>query len=237
MQAVPVATEIPIAKIIGDLKSYREKGSVETVHQNLEGAKFTFAVPKYVHEAGVRDFADLAKHADKFDRSMYGIEAGSNEIMLDIVAKNAFGLGDWDVVESSEQGMLAQVGRSVRRNDWIVFLAWAPHPMNAVYEIEYLTGGDDFYGPNFGGATVHTQVRKGYLAECPNIGRLLTQMTFNIPMESKGMGYILSDGDDPEEAAKKLLTEAPSYLDAWLDGVTTKDGGDGLAAVKKHLGL
>ena len=218
-------------------KSYREKGSVETVHQNLEGAKFTFAVPKYVHEAGVRDFADLAKHADKFDRSMYGIEAGSNEIMLDIVAKNAFGLGDWDVVESSEQGMLAQVGRSVRRNDWIVFLAWAPHPMNAVYEIEYLTGGDDFYGPNFGGATVHTQVRKGYLAECPNIGRLLTQMTFNIPMESKGMGYILSDGDDPEEAAKKLLTEAPSYLDAWLDGVTTKDGGDGLAAVKKHLGL
>ena len=216
---------------------FRDAGTIETVHTNLEGAKFTFAVPAYVHAAGVTDFADLAAHADAFDSKLYGIEPGSNEIMLDIVAKGAFGLGDWEVVESSEQGMLAQVGRAARKQDWIVFLAWAPHPMNTEYDLEYLTGGDDFYGPDFGGATVHTQVRKGYLDECPNVGTLLTRMTFDIPMESEGMGYILDDGDDPVTAGARLLKAHPEVLDGWLDGVTAKDGSDGLAAVKAHLGL
>lgn len=217
--------------------AYRDTGTIETVHTNLEGAKFTFAVPTYVHAAGVTSFADLDAHADKFDRKLYGIEPGSNEIMLDIIRKDAFGLGDWDVVESSEQGMLAQVERAERRKEWIVFLAWAPHPMNTAHDIQYLTGGDDFYGPNFGGATVHTQVRAGYLEECPNVGRLLKQMTFDIPMESEGMGYILNDGEDPNAAGARLLRAHPEVLATWLEGVTTRDGGDGLAAVRGHLGL
>nr|WP_152618482.1 choline ABC transporter substrate-binding protein [Leisingera sp. ANG-Vp] len=218
-------------------QAYRDTGEIETVHQNLEGAKFTFAVPKYVYDVGVTDFSHLAEHADKFDSQMYGIEPGSNDIMLDIVGKDAFGLGGWKVVESSEQGMLAQVKKNARKEDWIVFLAWAPHPMNTEFEIEYLTGGDDFYGPNFGGASVHTQVRKGYIEECPNVGKLLTQMTFDIPVESEGMGYILTDGDDPKDAGAKLLRAHPDYLDGWLDGVTAKDGSSGLEAVRGHLGL
>lgn len=218
-------------------QAYRDSGEIETVHQNLEGAKFTFAVPKYVYDAGVTDFSHLAEHADKFGSRMYGIEPGSNEIMLNITGQNAFGLGDWKVVESSEQGMLAQVRKFQRKEEWIAFLAWAPHPMNTQFEIEYLTGGDDFYGPDFGGATVHTQVRQGYLEECPNIGKLITQMTFDIPMESEGMGYILDDGLDPNAAGAKLLQAHPEYLEAWLDGVTGKDGGNGLDAVRAHLGL
>ncbi len=216
---------------------YREAGSVETIHQNLTGAKFTFAVPKYVYDAGVTDFSDLAANADKFDHKMYGIEPGSNEVMLDIVKKDAFGLGDWKVVESSEQGMLAQLARFEKNKDWMVFLGWAPHPMNTRFDMEYLSGGDDFYGPDFGGATVHTQVRKGYLEECPNVGKLLTQMTFDVPMESEGMGYILEDGNDPKEAATRLLKAHPDYLSGWLDGVTTLDGEDGLAAVRAKLEL
>ncbi|SFE98519.1 glycine betaine/proline transport system substrate-binding protein [Sulfitobacter brevis] len=217
-------------------QAYRESGNIETVHQNLEGAKFTFAVPKYVYDAGVTDFADLASHADKFGSQMYGIEPGSNDVMLGIVEADAFGLSGWKVVESSEQGMLAQVKRNARSEEWIVFLGWAPHPMNTAFDIEYLTGGDDHYGPNFGGATVHTQVRKGYLEECPNVGRLLTQMTFDVPMESAGMAYILDDGDDPKEAGARLLREQPQYLEAWLDGVEARDGGNGLDAVRAHLG-
>ncbi len=218
-------------------QAYRDSNEIQTVHQNLEGAKFTFAVPKYVYDAGVTDFSHLANHADRFDKKMYGIEPGSNDIMIDITSQDAFGLGDWKVVESSEQGMLAQVKKNSRKEDWIVFLAWAPHPMNTEFDLEYLTGGDDFYGPNFGGATVHTQVRKGYLEECPNVGKLVTQLTFDIPMESEGMGYILTDGDDPKEAAMKVLKQNPEYLEGWLDGVKAKDGTDGLAAVRMHLGL
>ena len=212
-------------------------GAIETVNQNLEGAKFTFAVPKYVYEAGVKDFSDLAKHGDAFDKSFYGIEPGSNLQMTEIVGKDDFGLGDWKVVESSEQGMLAQVRRAIRSEEWIVFLGWAPHPMNVEFELEYLTGGDNYFGPDLGAASVHTQVRTGYMQECPNVGKLLNQLDFNIAFESEGMGYIIADGQTPKDAAERLIKAHPDMLDGWLDGVETLDGKPGLAAVRALLDL
>ncbi len=51
------------------------------------------------------------------------------------------------------------------------------------------------------------------------------------------MGAILDDGQDPEDAAEAWLKKNPDVLDGWLDGVTTFDGGDAMAAVKSDLGL
>jgi len=215
---------------------YRERGTVQTVSQNLEGAKYTWAVPKHVAEAGkIDDIADLAKHKEAFGGQVYGIEPGSNQLMFDVIADPTFGLEGWEVVESSEQGMLSQVQRAVDANEFIVFQAWAPHPMNVTFEIVYLSGGDAYYGPNYGGATVHTQVRKGYLDECPNVGRLLTNLKFTVAQESRGMAYILADGMDPVAAGRQTILDDPAVLDAWLAGVTTKDGEDARAAVAAGL--
>jgi glycine betaine/proline transport system substrate-binding protein len=215
---------------------FRDRGTVETVSRNLEGAKYTWAVPKHVAEAaGIVDIADLAKHRDEFGGKVYGIEPGSNQLMFDIIADPKFGLAGWEVVESSEQGMLSQVQRAVDSNEFIAFQAWAPHPMNVTFDIVYLTGGDAYYGPNYGGATVHTQVRKGYLAECPNVGRLLTNLSFTVPQESRGMAYITADGMEPVAAGRQTILDDPAVLAAWLDGVTAKDGGDAMAAVQAAL--
>ncbi|UWQ91625.1 choline ABC transporter substrate-binding protein [Rhodobacteraceae bacterium M382] len=216
---------------------YVQGQEIETVHQNLQDAKFTFAVPKYVHDAGITDFSDLASQAEKFGNTFYGIEPGGNGQMLEVVETNAFGLGDWKVVESSEQGMLAQVRRAISREEWVVFLGWAPHPMNVEFDIEYLTGGDDYFGPNFGAATVNTQVRAGYMQDCPNVGQLLRQLEFTVQLESEGMGYIINDGEDPDDAAQRLITKYPDLLVGWLDNVKTADGAPGLPAVRSHLGL
>ncbi|AUX78485.1 choline ABC transporter substrate-binding protein [Sinorhizobium fredii] len=218
-------------------KPYKEEGSVETVRTNLEGAKYTFAVPSYVWEAGVRDFSDLQKFADKFERKLYGIEPGSNQLMLDAIEDPALGLEEWEVVESSEQGMLSEVVRRTRDKSFIVFQGWAPHPMNTVFDMKYLTGGDKFYGPNFGAATVSTQVRKGYLQECPNVAKLLNNLVFDVEYENRGMAYIMNDGMEPEEAALQSVKDEPQRLETWLTGVSTFDGQAGLAAVKAALGL
>ena len=223
----------------GDIAPYREDGSVEIVGVNLEGAKYTLAVPQYVYDGGLTDFADIAAFADELDGEIYGIEPGNdgNRLILDMIAADAFGLGDFVLVESSEQGMLSQVERAARREQWIVFLGWEPHPMNARFNMAYLSGGDDWFGPDFGGATVYTNVRAGYLEECPNVGRLLTNLTFSLAMENEVMSLILDDGMAPRVAAETWLSANPEPLETWLDGVTTLDGGDGLAAVRAHLGL
>jgi len=223
-----------------DIKPYREDGSVETVSANLEGAKYTLAVPKYTYDAGLKSFADIAKFKDSLNGKIYGIEPGNdgNRLILDMIDKNAFDLKGFTVVESSEQGMLSQVARVKRKKADIVFLGWEPHPMNANFEMKYLEGGDDFFGPNLGGATIYTNVRKGYTAECPNVGALLKNLVFSLKMENEIMGAILNDGTEADKAATTWIKANPSILDAWLKGVKTQKGdSNGLAAVKSALGL
>ncbi|UPA23613.1 choline ABC transporter substrate-binding protein [Shinella oryzae] len=223
-----------------DIKPFREDGSVETVRENLEGAKYTLATNAKGAELGIKDFADIAKHKDELGSKIYGIEPGNdgNRLIIDMVSGNKFDLSGFEVVESSEQGMLAEVARAEQEGTPVVFLGWEPHPMNANFKLTYLTGGDDVFGPNFGGATIYTNVRKGYTAECPNVGKFLQNLKFSLEMENQIMGKILNDGQDPEAAATEWLKANPAAIEPWLAGVTTKDGsGEALPAVKTALGL
>lgn len=221
----------------GDIAEYREAGTVETVRANLEGAKYTLAVPKYVYDAGVKSFADLAKYADKFKDRIYGIEPGNdgNRLIQDMIDRDAFGLKDFSLVESSEAGMVSQVSRAVRRNQWIVYLGWAPHPMNSNVEMEYLSGGDDFFGPNYGGANVYTNVRQDYLSECQNVGQLLKNLEFSLEMENQLMEAILNQKQKPAKAAQEWLNANPQQFEAWLEGVKTLDGKDAKQAITSYL--
>lgn len=212
-------------------------GSIVELVQNLEGAKFTLAVNKAGADAGVADFADLDAQRDAFDGKIYGIEPGApaNQSIQAMIEADEFGLGDWELVESGEQAMLAQVSRS--GSSPVVFLAWAPHPMNEAIEITYLSGGDAQFGPDFGGATVHTLAREEWVEACPNAAKLFSQLIFDVPMENVLMGRILDDGMDPQDAAREWIAENPDRVQGWLDGVSTLDGEPGaeavLAAVEK----
>ena len=221
-----------------DIAPYREDGSVETIVTNLEGAKYTLAVPQYTFDAGLQSFQDIDKFRDKLDGKIYGIEPGNdgNRLILDMIEADKFGLGDFELVESSEAGMLAQVKRAAAAKEDVVFLGWEPHPMNANIDMAYLAGGDDVFGPNYGGATVHTNVRAGYVQECANVGKLLSNLVFSLEMENEIMGAILDDGAEPRQAATDWLKAHQDVVEPWLGGVTTFDGGDAKAAVKAKLG-
>ena len=222
-----------------DIKAYRDAGTVETVRANLENAKYTLAVPQALYDKGLKDFADLPKFKKELDGKIYGIEPGNdgNRTIQSMIDKNAFGLKDagFKVVESSEAGMLSQVERAQRRGTDVVFLGWEPHPMNTRFKMKYLTGGDEFFGPNFGQATIYTNTRKGYTQECSNVGQLLKNLVFTLDMESTLMGNVLDDKMKADAAAKAWLQKNPQVLDTWLAGVTTVDGKPGLDAVKAYL--
>jgi glycine betaine/proline transport system substrate-binding protein len=223
-----------------DLKPYVDDKSVEVIERpNLEGAKYTLAVPVYTFDAGLKSFADIARFRGQLDGKIYGIEPGNdgNRLILDMIDKDRFGLKGFELVESSEQGMLAQVRRAVDRNEPIVFLGWEPHPMNASLDMEYLAGGDDVFGPNYGGARVFTNVRAGYREECPNLGAFLGNLRFTLAMENEVMGAILNDGRNAGDAAEAWLRANPDAWQGWLDGVTTFDGEPGLDAARASLGL
>jgi len=220
-----------------DMKPYEKDGKVETVRFNLTGAKYTLAVPQFAYDEGLRNFNDIARFADRLDFSIYGIEPGNdgNRVILSMIGKGAYNLGKFRLVESSEQAMLSEVEARIAVQQPVVFLGWAPHPMNSRFQMAYLAGGDAFFGLGYGGAMVGTNVRKGYMQECANVGRLLQNLEFSLDMENEIMGKILDEGQEPEKAAAIWLKANISALNSWLDGVKTWDGRDGLAAVKAAL--
>jgi len=214
-------------------------GKVEIVVDNLTDARIGFATSKDAYDAGLKTYADIASFKDKLGAKLYGIEAGSgaNATISKMIADDTFGLKGFDLVESSEQGMLAQVTAKIRQKEPVVFFGWQPHPMNVNLPIAYLANGNDVFGPNDGGATVVTLTRPGYVKDCPNVGKLLSNLVFDVAMEDRLMSDILDKSLQPDAAVKAWLKENPAVLDKWLAGVTTLDGQPGVTAVKSGLGL
>jgi glycine betaine/proline transport system substrate-binding protein len=218
-----------------DVKPYFDDKSVEQLQPaNLEGAGYGIVVPQYVADAGVKSIADLAANKDKFSGKFYGIESGNdgNRIIQTIIGDAKNNLAGWELVESSEAGMLTEAEKAMKNNEWILFLGWTPHPVMGEMKLAYLDGVVDY---GFGPATVYTNVRAGYLGDCPNAGKLVSNLRFNLKMEGEMMAPVLKDGKDPKEVALEWIKANPDSINAWLEGVTTFDGGDAKAAATAAL--
>jgi len=219
------------------MEPFVKAGQIKVLEQpNLVGAKYTLAVPEYLYNKGLKTFTDIAKFQKELDGKLYGIEPGNdgNALIQGMITRNEFGLKDFKIVESSEAGMLAEVQRAGRSSKPIVFLGWEPHPMNVQMKMRYLEGGDAVFGPNFGEAKVFTAVPPGYEARCPNVAALLKNLQFNTAIENAVMLAILDKGN-PNQAARAYLKKNPALLDAWLKGVKTFSGNEGLSAVTAAL--
>lgn len=218
-----------------NIKPYLDDKSVEQLQPpNLEGAGYGIVVPQYVADAGVKSIADLAANKDKFEGKFYGIESGNdgNRIIQTIIDDPKNNLKGYELVESSEAGMLTEAEKAIKEQKWILFLGWTPHPVMGEMAIYYLDGVDSY---GFGPAKVYTNVRAGYLTECPNAGKLVSNLRFNLAMEGAMMAPVLKDGKDPKEVAKEWMKANPDSIGSWLEGVTTLDGGDAKAAVMATL--
>ena len=217
-----------------DIKPYLDDKSVEQIGTNLEGAGYGLVVPQYVADAGVKSLTDLGANAEKFGGKIYGIEAGNdgNRIIQTMIDDEKNNLKSFQLVESSEAGMLTEAEKAMKNNEWIIFLGWTPHPIMGEMKIHYLDGMGD---SGFGAASVLTNVRAGYTQECPNAGKLLSNLKFSLEMEGAMMAPVLKDGADPKETARAWLKANPDAVKPWLEGVTTFDGGDAAAAVEAAL--
>jgi len=221
------------------IEPFIKAGQIKVLEQaNLVGAKYTLAVPEYLYNKGLKSFADIAKFKAELSGKIHGIEPGNdgNALIKGMIDKNQFGLGEFKLVESSEAGMLAEVQRQGRSEKAVVFLGWEPHPMNVQIKMRYLEGGDAVFGANYGEAKVYTAVPPDYEARCPNVGKLLGNLKFSTVMENQVMQGVMNKAK-PNDAARAWLKKNPQVLEAWLSGVTTFKGQEGLAAVKQSLGI
>lgn len=219
------------------LQPYIDAGAIRDVGTNLEGGLYALAVPSYAYEAGLKGFANIAEFREELDGKIHALEAGndSNNILVKMIEQDAFDLGDFQLVESSEQAMISAVDRAVMRQEPIVFVGWSPHPMNVKFDMEYLDGGDDWFGPNYGSASVWTGLRPDYADNCPNALKFFENLQFSVEMLSAVMEIMEEENKDGRIAAKEWLVDNPNVLEGWLDKVTTFDGDDALPVARSVL--
>ncbi len=215
---------------------YFDKKEVIQYVANMPGAKYTLAVPKYVADAGIVHFKDLDSNKDKFEGGrIYGIEEGNdgNEIIEGMIKKDLFGLGDWEILPSSEPAMLSQVMAFAKEKKFIVFLAWSPHPMNKNIDMTYLLGStEDTFGPNDGSATIYTNLRPGFADANPNLALFFKQLIFPIPMMNDIMDILHKNKSmKAGEAALEWIKGHPEIYKPWLKEVKTLDGKKGALEV------
>ena len=218
------------------LEPYFEEGTIEKITINLNETVYTLAVPAYAYDAGCRSEADLHKFADKFGRQIIGIEPGNegNMIMINAIERNDYNLAGWEVVESSTVGMMVTVENAFKNNDWVVWLGWSPHWMNAEFDMRYLEDPLELWGPP-GAEVVWTISRAEFKEDMPNVYKFFEQFKVTPEMQNEWIYGYGREERDADEVAEEWIKNNLKVVDLWVYGVKSVDGGRARDAIREAI--
>ena len=199
-------------------------GKVDVLGTLMTGTEYAPAVPgDTAKKLGISSLADLDQHADEFDHKIFGIEAGSpgNETIQKAIDADAYGLGDWKLVESGTPAMLAQVEKNQSAGKPIVFLAWSPHWMTVQFKTVFLADPKKVWG---GAGEIRTLTRSGFATKSPQIDKFLGNLKFTT--DEAGQFYYDHDKKNQELSAiaAAWITANPDKVKTFAAGVQSADG-------------
>ncbi|MDV6317800.1 ABC transporter substrate-binding protein [Chromohalobacter sp. HP20-39] len=221
------------------LTPMEDSGSVTRIANNVDGAQMTLAVPEYVYEQGVTSFADLDAHRDMFEGEIYGFGAGSaaSEILNKAIDNDTWGLGDWQLVDTSTVGMLSAARDAISREEPIVWVGWTPHWMNIEMPMRYLDDSKNLFGKGNGASQVLTLMNADYADAHPNLTAFFENFTFTAEQQSWMIKAFGLDKKGREEVANTWIQDHPKRIQDMLKGVTTTNGKPAWPIVKEALSL
>ena len=211
------------------------ENDIDIVATNMDEGIYTLGVPSYVWEAGVRSFADLADHAEKFDKTLYLGPVGwpFSEAMAEAIESDTYGLGDWEIKNSSTPAMLAQMERAVQNEEWIVTLAWRPHWMNYIMDIKYLEDPKEIWADPE--SWVNTLARTGLENDHPQVYKFLEQFKVDVEDNDMWIYEIGQEERDAEKVASEWIANNLSTVAEWLRGVKAANGEPAIEVLKNNL--
>ncbi|MDR5899070.1 ABC transporter substrate-binding protein [Halomonas vilamensis] len=225
----------------GMYETAMERGTIVDLGNNVDGARLGFAVPTYAYEAGFTSAEQFANEefAERVNRTIYSIEVGSgmSDLLNTAADNNVYGLSDWRLSETSTPGMLSAAADEMNRGEWVVFSGWTPHWMNIEYDIQYLDDPENLWGEGGGASDVKTLVTSDFAESNPNATRLLDQIIFTADDQSAMIYGFSYEEREPEAVALDWMRDNTEQVQAFLDGVTTRDGEPAWEAVEQELEL
>ncbi|MEV6676933.1 ABC transporter permease/substrate binding protein [Streptomyces erythrochromogenes] len=162
------------------------------------------AVPSYMKD--VRSLADLKGKSGQFKGRIIGIEpsAGAMSLLKDKVMKE-YGLeGEYQVVDGSTPGMLAELKRAYDKKEPVVTVLWSPHWAYSSYELTKLEDPKGVWGKGDG---IHTLARKGFAADEPEVASWLRSFKLTEEQLTGLEAQIQQTGKGKEQQAVRAWLE------------------------------
>ena len=156
---------------------------------------------------------------ESLDYTITGIDAGAGVVQGAERAVEDYGL-DFDVQTSSSAAMTQALGDAIANEEPIVVTGWSPHWKFQSYDLKYL---DDPEG-SFGEAeTINTVARLGLDEDMPEAYEILDNFYWD-PADIESVMLDISEGTDPEDAARTWIDENEDKVSEWTEGVDQVDG-------------
>lgn len=178
-------------------------------------ARLGWAVPEYIPESELSSIEDLKdpEVRKKLDGTITGIDPGAGLTRLSKDALDTYGLDDYNLLISSESGMMAALDRAVKRDNWVVVTAWSPHWMFGAYELRYLDDPEGALGQH---ERVHAMARKGFYQDNIEAALFLSRLYIDIDVLQEYM--YKAQETSYEQAVAEFMDDNPELIDYWVNG-------------------
>ncbi|WP_405758419.1 ABC transporter permease/substrate binding protein [Streptomyces sp. NBC_00073] len=170
------------------------------------------SVPSYMKD--VTSLADLKGKGAEFKGRIIGIEpsAGAMGILKGKLLKE-YGLdGEYQVVDGSTPGMLAELKRAYEKQEPVAVVLWSPHWAYASYDLKKLQDPKGAWGKGDG---IHTLARKGFAADEPEVASWLRSFKLT-EAQLTGLEAKIQDAGKGKEqqAVRRWLNDHPEIAKA-----------------------
>lgn len=175
----------------------------------FDNAKVGLVVPTYVEE--VNSVEDLNEHKELFDGKIVGFDPGAGTMEVTEQLMVDYDL-DFELLQSSEAAMLAEIKRAVENEEPIVAPLWSPHWVFSQFDLKFLEDPQNTFG---GVEKIHHATRLEFEEDYPEVSEWLK----NWKMDDKQIGELIDyveSADAPLEGAEKWVGENEELIGEWV---------------------
>src|SRR5699024_3008291 len=159
-------------------------------------------------------------YGEEMNYTITGIEPGAGVVQAAENSVDVYELDDWTVDTSSSGAMATALGEAIKNEEPIVVTGWSPHWKFAEYDLKYLEDPEGVFGDE---ETINTMVREGLESDMPEAYELLDNFYWS-PDDLEEVMLMVSEGQEPEEAAQAWIDENEDAVNEWKDGISEVDG-------------
>lgn len=193
-------------------KSYMEKfgDKVEHLGAVYNDGRLGLVVPQYVE---INSLDELNSVKAKFDGKIIGIDPGAGIMGITENVIKDYNL-DFELVTSSEAGMLASLKRAYDKGEWIAVTGWKPHTKFARYDLKIL---EDPKGTMGQAESISVIATKGWAAANPELATFFGNFKMSDDLLGTLMVAIESNPGQEDEAALAWYNEHKELVDGWFN--------------------